>query len=44
MHIMDELQMYLEEGEEQLELLRDRVKMAKDDHEMFLRKLEELER
>ena len=41
---MDDLQKELRENEKQLALLRERIKVAGEDYELFIEKLKEVER
>jgi hypothetical protein len=41
---MDDLLKELRENEEQLALLKERIKVAREDHELFIEKLKEVER
>ena len=41
---MDDLLKELRENEEQLALLKERIKVAREDYELFIEKLKEVER
>ena len=41
---MDDLLKELRENEEQLTLLKERIKVAKEDYDLFIEKLKEVER